>query len=98
MSLRGFHIVFITVTTLLCIFMAVWGFGLAPADAGVVAPGMEVARLPGGSGVTLLDLFDLVYDVDAPADELRRVLAAPIAERTRRSTEQRLARLAEYGN
>lgn len=33
MSLRGFHIVFITVTTLLSIFMILWGFRLAPSEA-----------------------------------------------------------------
>lgn len=26
MSLKGFHIVFVTVSTLLCVFMAAWGF------------------------------------------------------------------------
>ncbi len=31
MSLKTFHIIFITVTTLLCVFLAVWGFKLAPA-------------------------------------------------------------------
>jgi DNA-binding transcriptional regulator of glucitol operon len=26
MSLKGFHIVFVTITTLLCIFLALWSF------------------------------------------------------------------------
>jgi Mn2+/Fe2+ NRAMP family transporter len=30
MSLKGFHIVFVTVTTLLCIFLAIWSFVFAP--------------------------------------------------------------------
>jgi hypothetical protein len=30
MSLRSFHIVFITVCTLLCAFLVVWSFVLAP--------------------------------------------------------------------
>ena len=30
MSLKGFHIVFVTVTTLLCVFFALWAFVLAP--------------------------------------------------------------------
>ena len=38
MSLRGFHIVFIILASLLCVFMAVWAIGFAPADAGVLAP------------------------------------------------------------
>lgn len=28
MSLKGFHILFITIATLLCIFVAVWAFAL----------------------------------------------------------------------
>lgn len=30
MSLKGFHIVFVTVSTLLCAFLAFWSFVLAP--------------------------------------------------------------------
>lgn len=30
MSLKGFHIVFVTISTLLCIFLAVWSFVLVP--------------------------------------------------------------------
>lgn len=30
MSLKGFHIVFVTVTTLLFLFLALWSFVLAP--------------------------------------------------------------------
>lgn len=30
MSLKGFHIVFVTVTTLLCVFLTIWSFVLAP--------------------------------------------------------------------
>lgn len=29
MSLKGFHIVFVSVSTLLCVFMALWSFLLA---------------------------------------------------------------------
>ena len=29
MSLKGFHLVFVTVTTLLCIFFALWAFALS---------------------------------------------------------------------
>lgn len=39
MSLKGFHIVFVTVSTLLCLFLALWAFLLAPegtATTGVV--------------------------------------------------------------
>ena len=30
MSLKGFHIVFVTICTLLCLFLALWAFALAP--------------------------------------------------------------------
>lgn len=30
MSLRGFHLVFVTICTLLCAFLVVWAFLLAP--------------------------------------------------------------------
>ena len=30
MSLKGFHLVFVTVSTLLCAFLALWAFVLAP--------------------------------------------------------------------
>lgn len=30
MSLKGFHIVFVTVSTLLCMFLALWSFVLSP--------------------------------------------------------------------
>jgi hypothetical protein len=34
MSLKGFHIVFVTISTLLCVFMALWSFLLAPESTG----------------------------------------------------------------
>jgi len=41
MSLKGFHIVFVTVSTLLCIFMAVWAFLLSSeTSAGIGAVGI----------------------------------------------------------
>ena len=70
------------------------GFYARVIAGGVLAPGMQVTKLDSGSGVGLLAMFDLVYNVDAPADDLRRLLEAPIAERARRNAEQRLARLA----
>ncbi len=73
------------------------GFYARVLATGVVAPGMEVERTGIRKGVGLLELFDLAYNVDAPADELRRVLAAPVAERVRLNTEQRLDRLTQSG-
>ena len=47
MSLRGFHIVFVTVSTFLFLFLAVWGFGLAPENAGRVARVMGIIGVVG---------------------------------------------------
>jgi hypothetical protein len=33
MSLKGFHIVFVTITTLLCIFLALWSFVFGPEES-----------------------------------------------------------------
>ncbi len=41
-------------------------------------------------GVTMLELFRLAYDNSPSPDDLRRALAAPIAERLRRKFESRL--------
>ncbi len=35
MSLKGFHIVFVTVSTALCVFMALWALLLAPESTGI---------------------------------------------------------------
>ena len=45
MSLRGFHILFVTICTILSLFLVIWGFLLAPADA------QGVARILGGVGI-----------------------------------------------
>lgn len=36
MSLKGFHLVFVTVSTLLCMFLALWSFALAPEKSGMI--------------------------------------------------------------
>ena len=46
MSLKGFHIVFVTVSTLLCVFMALWAFLLAP-DSIRIASAIGVAGILG---------------------------------------------------
>ncbi len=57
MSLRGFHIVFITLTTLMSLFMAVWGFAFAPADAGVLAPILGVVGCIGSVGLPIYGVY-----------------------------------------
>lgn len=55
MSLKGFHIVFVTVSTLLFLFMAAWGFFLAPEQT-------TLTRVIGSVGVGAA-LVMLVYGV-----------------------------------
>ena len=58
MSLRGFHIVFITLTTLLSLFMVVWGFRWAPAEAGPTATLLGVA---GVVGLVVLPVYGVFF-------------------------------------
>ena len=53
MSLRGFHIVFITVTTLLSLFMTLWAYLWAPSDA------EAAARVIGVLGILGLIVFPI---------------------------------------
>ena len=57
MSLRGFHIVFITLSTLLCLFLAVWAFGFAPVDAGAIAPVLGVIGIIGTIGLPVYGVY-----------------------------------------
>jgi MOSC domain-containing protein YiiM len=60
---------------------------------GNVRPGLEVTKTPSSSEVTVMEVFDISYDTDATAEELRRVLSAPIAIRGRTDLERRLGKL-----
>ena len=57
MSLRGFHIVFIALTTILCVFLAVWAFAFAPSDAGMVAPILGVFGVAGTLGLPVYGVY-----------------------------------------
>ena len=57
MSLKGFHIVFITVSTLLFGFLIAWGF-LVAKDTDGVARGMGVA---GVAGILLLPVYGVYF-------------------------------------
>ena len=46
MSLKGFHIVFVTVSTLRCAFLALWSFVLAP-EAGAMVTAAGIVGLAG---------------------------------------------------
>ena len=61
-------------------------------NAGSVAAGDRVTYLAApGSGVSVLDLFDLAFEPRPDPDVLRRCLDAPIAVRTRAMLEKKLA-------
>lgn len=66
------------------------GFYARVITPGKIGVGMEVGRDPSAHSVSVVQLFDLAYNTDAGADELRRVLAAPIAERARADYQRRL--------
>lgn len=58
MSLRGFHIVFITLTTLMSVFMVLWSILWAPRDAGVLAPVLGVV---GGLGTIGFPIYGVYF-------------------------------------
>ena len=57
MSLRTFHIVFVTVSTLLCVFLAVWAFVLAP-EPGPAATAFGIA---GAVGAIVMPIYGVVF-------------------------------------
>lgn len=57
MSLRGFHIVFITLTTLLSVFLALWAFLWAPADPGLATPVLGVVGIAGTIGLPIYGVY-----------------------------------------
>lgn len=60
---------------------------------GSVSPGdrCSLLRADGDDLVDILALFDVAYETRPSADELRRLLAARVAERVRRMLEEKLA-------
>lgn len=57
MSLRGFHIVFVIVTTLLSLFLAGWALFLAPVTVGVIRPLLMVAGISGSIGFPIYGVY-----------------------------------------
>jgi hypothetical protein len=56
MSLRSFHIVFVTVTTLMFAFLAIWAFGFAQ-ERDVVVKGLGILGLLGLVGMPTYGVF-----------------------------------------
>ena len=57
MSLKGFHLVFVTVSTLLCLFLAVWSFVLAP-EPSTMATALGIV---GVAGVFLMPAYGIYF-------------------------------------
>ena len=57
MSLKGFHLVFVTVTTLLCAFFALWAFVLAP-EKSTMATALGVV---GVVGTLLMPVYGVYF-------------------------------------
>ncbi len=57
MSLKGFHIVFVTVSTLLCVFLALWSFVLALEKSGMVT----ALGIVGVVGALLLPVYGIYF-------------------------------------
>ena len=58
MSLRGFHIVFVSVTTLLCVFLTLWAFLWAPASMGSSA---TILGIIGVCGAIVLPIYGVCF-------------------------------------
>ena len=57
MSLRGFHIVFIIVTTLLSLFLVGWALFLAPVSAGLMRSFLMVAGIVCSIGFPIYGVY-----------------------------------------
>lgn len=57
MSIKGFHIVFVTVSTLLCVFLALWSFLFAPEQSGSIL----TLGIIGAAGALLMPLYGVYF-------------------------------------
>ena len=57
MSLKGFHIVFVTVSTVLCMFLALWSFVLAPEPSTIAT----VLGIVGVAGSLLMPVYGVFF-------------------------------------
>lgn len=57
MSLKGFHIVFVTVSTLLCVFFALWAFVLNPETSSMA----DVLGFIGVFGSILMPIYGVYF-------------------------------------
>lgn len=57
MSLKGFHIVFVTISTLLCVFLALWSFAFAPERSGIIL----ALGIVGAIGALLMPVYGVCF-------------------------------------
>lgn len=57
MSLKGFHIVFVTVSTVLCIFLALWSFFLSPEPSRMAT----ILGIVGIAGAVLMPVYGVYF-------------------------------------
>jgi len=58
MSLKAFHILFVIITTLLCVFLTVWGFYFAPTS---VAPFARKIAFAGIAGAIIMPIYGVFF-------------------------------------
>ena len=57
MSLKGFHIVFVTISTLLCVFLALWSFVFASERSGMTT----AIGIVGIVGALLMPIYGVYF-------------------------------------
>ena len=57
MSLKGFHIVFVTVSTLLFLFLAVWSFALSPEKSEMIT----ALGVAGSVGSLIMPIYGVCF-------------------------------------
>jgi len=57
MSLKGFHLVFVTLSTLMCMFLVVWAYMLAPEPSTVAT----ILGVVGLAGTILMPIYGVCF-------------------------------------
>jgi hypothetical protein len=57
MSLKGFHLVFVTLSTLMCMFLAVWSYMLAPEPSTMAT----ILGVVGLVGTILMPIYGVCF-------------------------------------
>ncbi len=57
MSLKSFHIVFVTVCTLLCLFLALWSFVLSPESSAM----FTALGIVGAIGAVVMPVYGVCF-------------------------------------